>query len=54
MQKMRERLPKLCEHCGWLIPRDISAETFESWRAESDLAPTTKNDYLDAARLDGQ
>lgn len=53
VRKIGERLPKLCQACGWARAVDISAESFERWRASHDAAPKTKNDFLAAAQTFG-
>lgn len=45
------RVSKLIRECDWHQPRDVSVDSFVSWRAiQHDKAPKTLNDYLDAAR----
>jgi len=43
------RLTRLASECGWQFPRDISADTFQTWRATQTFGPKTCNDYLAAA-----
>ncbi len=46
---LEKRLVKLWEECGWKVLRDITADSFQMWRARQDKAAKTVNDYLDAA-----
>lgn len=45
---LEKRLVKLWEECGWKTLRDITADSFQAWRARQDKAAKTVNDYLDA------
>lgn len=44
--KYRNSIPKLCKRCGWVMVRDITAQSFCQWRAGSGLGPKTLNDLL--------
>jgi integrase len=46
---VRARLTKLVRECGWERLIDVTAESFEAWRAKQTWAPKTLNDYLAAA-----
>lgn len=46
--KYRNCIPKLCQRCGWVMVRDVSAKSFTEWRAQSGLGPKTINDLLGA------
>jgi integrase len=40
----------LIKECEWLSPQDISAMSFESWRARVKKSPKTSNEYLGALK----
>jgi len=43
----QNRILRVCEACGWLLPRDITADGFDHWRAaQTLLGPKTCNEYL--------
>lgn len=44
------RVKTLAKACGWTMPKDVTADTFASWRTKhvAKLAAKTINDYLDA------
>jgi len=46
---VKARLTKLAGECGWKRLIDITAESFQAWRAKQTWAPKTLNDYLAAA-----
>ena len=46
---LEARLNSLAVACGWKRLRDVTAESFTSWRANQQLAPKTLNEYLNAA-----
>ena len=46
---VEKRLAKLCKECGWKVIRDITADSFQAWRATQDKAAKTLKDYQDAA-----
>ena len=46
LTKYRQALPKLFVRCGWTTIRDVSAQSFTTWRERSDLAPKSVNDLL--------
>ncbi|MEO1130939.1 MAG: tyrosine-type recombinase/integrase, partial [Planctomycetota bacterium] len=49
-RKIRQRITSLAEACRWQRVGDIDKRSFEQWRADQpDMAPKTKNHYLDAA-----
>lgn len=48
MTKYRNCIPALCKRCGWVKVRDITAQSFTTWRTQSDLRPKTLNDLLAA------
>ncbi len=41
-------IPKLCERCGWKMVRDVTVQSFCTWRASSGLKPKTLNVILGA------
>ncbi len=44
------RVTRLLKECGWTLPRDVTTDSFLSWRiGQPDMAAKTSNDYLDAA-----
>jgi integrase len=43
------RLTKLAGECSWKRLIDVTAESFQAWRAKQGWAPKTLNDYLAAA-----
>jgi integrase len=48
---VRYRVLKLIEVCRWSTSRDVSTDSFVTWRArQADLAAKTLNEYLAAAR----
>ena len=52
VRHINERLSRLLKECGWQRASDITAESFEHWRAEHpELKGKTKDEYLSAARL---
>jgi integrase len=49
LSKYRNCIPVLRKRCGWVLVRDITAQSFTIWRTKSDLRPKTLNDLLGAA-----
>ena len=49
LSKYRNCIPVLCKRCGWVLVRDVTAQSFTVWRAKSELRPKTLNDLLGAA-----
>lgn len=47
-RKIDQRVTRLIGECGWKHLRDVTAESFISWRHGQDLAPKTLNDYQHA------
>ncbi len=39
-------MTKLCAECGWKLPKDITADSFQAWRAKQTKAAKTLKDYL--------
>ena len=50
LRKYGNGIPKLCERCGWVMVRDMTAQSFSAWRAGCGLSPKTVNDMLGAMR----
>jgi integrase len=48
---LEKRLEKLCEECAWKTARDITADSFQAWRAKQTKAAKTLKDYQDAATV---
>ena len=44
LTKYRQALPKLFERCGWTTIRDVTAQSFTTWRDRSGLAPKSVNE----------
>jgi integrase len=50
VKKIEQRAGKLIEVCNWQHVRDVTPDSFVSWRAgQGHLSAKTRNDYLDAA-----
>ncbi len=47
---VESRFRRLLDECAWLHPGDMSADSFQIWRAKEKAAPKTVNEYLNAAR----
>jgi hypothetical protein len=43
---VKARLTKLAAECGWKRLIDVTAGSFQAWRARQNWAPKTLNDYL--------
>ena len=43
------RTSKLIKECGWVLPMDVTADSFQTWRAKQTMSAKTINDYLGAA-----
>ena len=47
---VRKRVERLLSECRWTLPRDVTTDGFQAWRAAQDgKAAKTLNEYLDAA-----
>ena len=45
-----KRIQRLASECGWNLPKDMSADSFQAWRTrQRDKSPKTLNDFLSAA-----
>ena len=40
---------KLVKECRWVLPMDVTADSFQAWRAKQPMSAKTLNDYLGAA-----
>ncbi|MFC1451850.1 tyrosine-type recombinase/integrase [Verrucomicrobiota bacterium] len=45
---VEHRVARLAKECGWVYPRDVTADTFVAWRTHQTKAPRTLNQYLEA------
>jgi len=50
LKTYRNLMESICRCCGWKTVRDISAESFTTWRAASGLRPKYVNDFLGCLR----
>ena len=39
LSKYRNCIPVLCKRCGWVLVRDVTAQSFTVWRAKKRTAP---------------
>jgi integrase len=46
VNELENRVRKLIHNCGWKLLRDISADSFQTWRAKQNRSPKTLNEYL--------
>jgi integrase len=44
--ELKNRVRRLIRDCGWTVLRDITADSFQGWRAKQTLSPKTLNEYL--------
>lgn len=42
-------ITRLIEECGWMYTRNVTPDSFTSWRAKQTKSPKTLNEYLNAA-----
>jgi len=43
------RIERLMQECRWMLPKDVHADNFVTWRSQQkDMAPKTQNEYLNA------
>jgi integrase len=45
-----DRITRLSKECGWNSLRDVTAASFQQWRARQKTSPKTVNDYLATVR----
>jgi integrase len=50
LANIEHRCGILIQACGWKTAKDVTADSFQTWRKDQSLTPKTLNDYLDAAR----
>ena len=48
VKELRKKVLKLVEECGWHLPHQVTAESFEIWRNGQEKSPKTLNEYLGA------
>ena len=46
VNELENRIRKLILDCGWKLLRDITADSFQTWRAKKNRSPKTLNEYL--------
>ncbi len=46
---LESRVVRLMGECGWKYFKDVSSDSFQTWRAKQTLAPKTLNEYLASA-----
>jgi len=46
VNELENRIRKLIHDCGWKLLRDITADSFQTWRAKKNRSPKTLNEYL--------
>ncbi len=44
------RVGRLIDECGWTMLRDVTAESFQSWRSRQSMSAKTLNEYLAAIK----
>ena len=44
--EVKNRVRRLMRDCRWILLRDITADSFQAWRAKQTLSPKTLNEYL--------
>ena len=44
--ELKNRIGRLMKECAWKRLRDITPESFQTWRARQSLSPKTLNEYL--------
>lgn len=49
VRNLRYRLTILVRDCGWLLPINITPDSFESWRSKKKASAKTKNQFLESA-----
>ncbi len=50
LRKVDQRVRLLARECGWRVLRDVTAESFETWRSRQTGTAKTLNEYLGAIR----
>jgi integrase len=46
VNELQNRVLKLIRDCGWELLRDVTADSFQTWRAKQNRSPKTLNEYL--------
>jgi integrase len=46
VNELQNRVLKLIKDCGWHLLRDVTADSFQTWRAKQSRSPKTLNEYL--------
>ena len=44
--ELKNRVGRMMKDCGWKQLKDITPESFQTWRAKQNLSPKTLNEYL--------
>jgi integrase len=44
--ELKNRVGRMMKECGWKQLKDITPESFQTWRAKQTLSPKTLNEYL--------
>ncbi len=44
--ELKNRIRRLIKECGWKQLKDVTADSFQTWRARQTLSPKTLNEYL--------
>jgi integrase len=44
--ELKNRIRRLIRECGWKQLKDVTADSFQTWRARQTLSPKTLNEYL--------
>ena len=50
LQDLEYKLKRLFRECAWKLPRDVTGDGFEKWRAANKYSPKTHNEYLNAIK----
>ncbi len=48
VRELERKLRRLSTECSWQFVRDVTPESFETWRARQTAAPKTLNEYQNA------
>jgi len=44
--ELKNRVRRLIKECGWKQLKDVTADSYQAWRAKQTLSPKTLNEYL--------
>jgi integrase len=47
--ELKNRVRRLIKECAWKQLKDVTADSFQTWRAKQTLSPKTLNEYLGSA-----